>query len=443
VIKAGVQWLVGLLGGPAGAFIKAVKAIIDIVMWFVNNAGRLMSLVQAILQSVKEIAGGNIAAAAKYVEDSLAKAIPVVIGLLASLLGLGGLAQKVKGIIQRVQAPINKAVDWILGKAKAVVKKLGKALGLGKKDDKTADGADNKVNEQARKKARQQVATVTQQPFKDERELKTAVKRIETNLIPEGLQSLSVMPRQNMPGQYDIVARAEEEDVGDAKVGGNELQTVQNTFGDGFFQRQQVQDLLAVSKSKALSLLNEWIAAGVLYKHGASTATQYTFDSTKKLPAKPGAKHDRLASVRRGARKGAIQDLRESVESGIYSPQALHFAERYGRDALVEVAETGKLPPDAEFSHLYSAAEYPEHAHRPELGVLTDKGEHRFGHHGGDTRVPLHGAPRDPDWETEMGTQEIDAGTREGRDYLGMTDEESSESLDDELLKDYPELANK
>ena len=45
VVKAGIQWLIGLLGGPAGAFIKAAKAIYDIVIWFVNNAGRLFELI--------------------------------------------------------------------------------------------------------------------------------------------------------------------------------------------------------------------------------------------------------------------------------------------------------------------------------------------------------------------------------------------------------------
>ena len=37
VIQAGIQWVVGLLGGPAGAFIKAAQAIIKIVMWFVRQ----------------------------------------------------------------------------------------------------------------------------------------------------------------------------------------------------------------------------------------------------------------------------------------------------------------------------------------------------------------------------------------------------------------------
>lgn len=58
-----------------------------------------------------------------------------------------------------------------------------------------------------------------------------------------------------------------------------------------------------------------------------------------------------------------------------------------------------------EFSHLFPASKYPELAHKYELGVITDKQEHRLGHHGGDTRKDLNGAPLDPDWEDDWGWQ--------------------------------------
>ncbi len=135
VIQAGIKWLIGILGGPAGAFVKACMAIYDIVMWFVNNGSQLMSLVQAVISGISAIASGNVSAVANAIEGALAKAVPVVIGFLASLLGLGGIAGKIKGIIQKIQEPINKAIDWVLGKAKALVKKLGKKL-FGKKDGK-------------------------------------------------------------------------------------------------------------------------------------------------------------------------------------------------------------------------------------------------------------------------------------------------------------------
>ncbi len=144
IIQAGIQWLIGILGGPAGAFIKAAKAIYDVVMWFVNNASKIMGLINAIIDSVTAIANGDLSGAAKYVEDSLAKMIPIAIGFLANLLGLGKITDKIKDIIKKIQAPINKAIDWVLTKAKEYAKKFAKMLGLGKnekdeKDDKDKD----------------------------------------------------------------------------------------------------------------------------------------------------------------------------------------------------------------------------------------------------------------------------------------------------------------
>lgn len=147
VIKAGIQWLVGILGGPAGAFIKAAKAIYDIVMWFINNAGRLASLVQAILGSVTAIASGALGQAAQFIEQSLAKAIPVVIGFLANLLGLGDLAGKIRAIIEKVRTPVNSVVDWILSKARGIVRRLGGSVG-GKEGGGTAPGAQGEQKQQ-------------------------------------------------------------------------------------------------------------------------------------------------------------------------------------------------------------------------------------------------------------------------------------------------------
>ena len=130
VIEAGIKWLVGLLGGPAGAFIKAAMMIYDIVMWFINNASRIASLITAIVDSVKAIASGSLDAAAKYVEESLANFIPMAIGFLASLLGLGDLAVKVRKIIDKVQEPINEAIDYLLNMIKGFVQKIGKMLGV-------------------------------------------------------------------------------------------------------------------------------------------------------------------------------------------------------------------------------------------------------------------------------------------------------------------------
>jgi|GEM_PF-706933 len=124
VITAGITWVLGLLN-PAGAFIKACKLIYDIVIFFVENAKRLIDLVNAVIDSVVDVAKGAIGGAAKKIEDALAKLVPIAIGFLAALVGVGGVSKKVKDIIEKIRKPINKAIDWVLDQAVKVAKKLG------------------------------------------------------------------------------------------------------------------------------------------------------------------------------------------------------------------------------------------------------------------------------------------------------------------------------
>jgi hypothetical protein len=140
VITAGVTWIIGLLN-PASAFVKACKAIYDIVMFFIERGSQIMALVSAILDNLAAIASGNISAAANLVESVLGKAIPVVIGFLASLLGVGGISEKIKEVINAVRKPINKAVDWLL---KTVVKPVAKlaARAIGFVKGKVKSGVD-------------------------------------------------------------------------------------------------------------------------------------------------------------------------------------------------------------------------------------------------------------------------------------------------------------
>lgn len=142
VIMAGITWIIGLLN-PASAFFKACKAIYDIVMFFVNRGSQILALVNAVIDSMAAIAAGSIGVAATFVENALAKAIPVAIGFLASLLGLGDPSKPVRGFIEKAQAPVNKAIDWVINLAVKGVKAVGKFLGIGKDKQPGADSGPN------------------------------------------------------------------------------------------------------------------------------------------------------------------------------------------------------------------------------------------------------------------------------------------------------------
>jgi hypothetical protein len=112
IITAGITWLIGLLN-PAAAFIKACKLIYDVVMFFVDNASRIMKFVNTILDSVADIVRGNVGGVEK-INDVLGQMVPILIGFLASVIGIGGIGQKIRQIVDTLQKPVNKALDFII-----------------------------------------------------------------------------------------------------------------------------------------------------------------------------------------------------------------------------------------------------------------------------------------------------------------------------------------
>ncbi|RZJ67148.1 MAG: hypothetical protein EOO47_25105, partial [Flavobacterium sp.] len=142
VIQAGIKWIMGLLT-PVGAFIKAAMAIIDVVKFFIQRAAQIMELVKAFTDSIKAIASGNVGAVAKSIENALGRAVPVLIGFLASLLVIGGLADKVLGVIRKIRQRIENAIikfwNFVKGKAGKLLSKIGFGGKKDKKEKKTKE----------------------------------------------------------------------------------------------------------------------------------------------------------------------------------------------------------------------------------------------------------------------------------------------------------------
>jgi Bacterial toxin 4 len=115
IITAGITWLIGLLN-PAAAFIKACKLIYDIIMFFVDNGERIMKFVNTVIDSVRDILAGNIGTVVNKIDDVLGQMVPILIGFLASAIGIGGIGEKIKEILQKLQKPVNMAIDFLIKK---------------------------------------------------------------------------------------------------------------------------------------------------------------------------------------------------------------------------------------------------------------------------------------------------------------------------------------
>jgi hypothetical protein len=190
-------------------------------MFFIERAAQIADLVNAVLDSVEAVASGNVSAMADRIEGALVKALPVAIGFLASLLGLGGITEKIKNILQKVRAPIEKAIDAVLKKAVGLVKKAGKWISdkaTGNKPEAkgnepstpkpTPADVDDEQSLKVKAKARLEMTRRTAQPLKDQAQLQHIIAEVLTLLRPEGLKSLFAQPKAGQQNKFEIIATA-------------------------------------------------------------------------------------------------------------------------------------------------------------------------------------------------------------------------------------------
>ncbi|MFB6829623.1 phage tail protein [Streptomyces hydrogenans] len=343
VIIAGVTWILSLLN-PASAFVRAVKGIIDIVTFVVNQGAQIADFVNAVLDAVIEIANGGAAGVPKMVETALAASIPLLIGFLASLLGIGNLANKVKSVFQAVSKPVNRAidkiVDFIARKGKALWQKLktkkpenndGKGAGTGKRDGK--NGAEEKIlgpvgkhltwavhSESHRlwieRAGRRYVPMVASTPHpvavaisKYREQVQKADPTGEKNLAHEideadkRLNSLTAaiadLEVASESGAAEAVIRAKKAVVGDAQeklkdsiskvqniLGSGEderLEKVRAQFGMEEFSNKELADFLVINRTAASYWVGKWREKGLIFRIESHRNDPYgvnTFDPT-------------------------------------------------------------------------------------------------------------------------------------------------------------------
>ncbi|NJN85628.1 MAG: DUF4157 domain-containing protein [Leptolyngbyaceae cyanobacterium SL_7_1] len=136
VVRSAIIKLVSMFN-PAGAVVQAVIAIYNTVMFFVERMQQIMELANSVFNSVNKIAAGDVGGASKSVEQSMGRSLPVIISFLARLMGLGGISKKIRDIIKRVQRPIDRAFDRIVGMVMKFAKKLSDRDKNGKSNDRT------------------------------------------------------------------------------------------------------------------------------------------------------------------------------------------------------------------------------------------------------------------------------------------------------------------
>jgi hypothetical protein len=121
VITRGIPKLVAMFI-PGAGFIGLIMTVIDTVQTIQREIKRIWSVVTGFIDSIVAIANGNIGAAVSKVESILASGLSLAINFFAQFAGLGKVASKINGILQKVRAPIDGAMDKLIGWIKKMVK---------------------------------------------------------------------------------------------------------------------------------------------------------------------------------------------------------------------------------------------------------------------------------------------------------------------------------
>jgi hypothetical protein len=211
IVTAAVAKLATMFN-PVGAVIQAIITIYNTVAFFVERIKQILALVEAVVDSIANIAAGKLSAAADYVEKSMARTIPVILGFLSRLIGLGDVSGAFRKVITAIQAKVEQAIDkviaWVVEKAKALFAKAKAAVGAvlewwkARKRFKTKDGVEHQMYFEGAGRGSELIVATTPQrmsPF-----FKAWDKGIE-DLTDANLKNAQAAARKNAGGRYEKV----------------------------------------------------------------------------------------------------------------------------------------------------------------------------------------------------------------------------------------------
>lgn len=178
-----------------------------------TQGAQIVEFVNSVLDAVVAIANGAAAAVPKTVETALAASIPLLIGLLASLLGIGGLANRVRQAFEKVSRPVNRAIDKIVDKiAKAAKRFRNKPKGTDKRvggekghKEGVRGGSQegNKRDPRLGKKINDDLQ-MTLGSSMEAASIKPAVNAVYRRWRGKGLRSLEIEPTKGSPGHFSV-----------------------------------------------------------------------------------------------------------------------------------------------------------------------------------------------------------------------------------------------
>jgi hypothetical protein len=189
VVGAAITRLITLFN-PAGALIQAILGIYNTIRFFIERAQQLGALATSLFDSIAAIASGNLGNAIAAVENAMARTLPVVLGFLARLLGLGDIATPIRNVIARLRAPIDQALDRLIDWVKGMAQRAMAAVRGAPRDEAAPDTPETAaVKEAAQSRVRARVGGLSSFA-----QLHAVLEEVREEFRPQGVRSISIGP---------------------------------------------------------------------------------------------------------------------------------------------------------------------------------------------------------------------------------------------------------
>lgn len=111
---------------PGAGFIQAIISIWGAIQVFIQRIRKIIQVGMAFLNSIVEIAEGNLQPAAMKIVNTMKGLLVLAVSFLAEFVGLGKIGEALQNILKKIRDPIDKALDkmilWVKNKAKNFLK---------------------------------------------------------------------------------------------------------------------------------------------------------------------------------------------------------------------------------------------------------------------------------------------------------------------------------
>ena len=184
---------------PTGimAVINGAMALYSAIQSFIKYLREMLEVVNSFVNGVADVAKGNVTTAANYLENTMGRAMPIVIGFLANQVGLSGIGARIGTLIESARALVDEALTWLVNKAVDTgMNMLDRIMGRGGDEE----GGVKSIAKTRLINSLGEDATVE--------EARSIAAQLFTELQPQGLHSLKVNPVPNAEGQFYIDATA-------------------------------------------------------------------------------------------------------------------------------------------------------------------------------------------------------------------------------------------